>query len=308
MLAWRSRTRVGSATLRIELSTTITSRLRQSTPRINQRRSKASLSRSTVRRHHRDPLRRALITRRLRLVIGHPTEAIRNATVSYWNEADVTPARARPARAGTARSPRPGGPASPCSPTASAEGQRDRREHAVHDLEPDRRVLPGLDHDEADPHVDRPDAGDDQQRALAAGHTAEPNCASWSRSLRSPLLTRTGAARTGRRATRPFPPPTGRTPIRFADATTQPAAATAARHASMHRLRRRRHRQPQRGRRDLALRVQHALEDRRVRFDEARLHDRQQRLGMRAPVVELAREPALDHLDEPRPCTRATTR
>ena len=57
--------------------------------------------------------------------------------------------------------------------------------------------------------------------------------------------------------------------------------------------------QPHVGRRDATLRVEHALEHRRVRLGEAGLHDRQQRLGVRAAVVDLAREPALDHRDEP---------
>ena len=52
------------------------------------------------------------------------------------------------------------------------------------------------------------------------------------------------------------------------------------------------------GRGDAALRVEHALEHRRVRLGEAGLHDRQQRLGVGAAVVDLAREPALDHRDE----------
>ena len=53
-------------------------------------------------------------------------------------------------------------------------------------------------------------------------------------------------------------------------------------------------REPDVGRRDAALRVQHALEHRRVRLDEQRLHHRQQRLG-----VARGRR---------RPCPRARTR
>ena len=53
------------------------------------------------------------------------------------------------------------------------------------------------------------------------------------------------------------------------------------------------------GGRDAALGVQHALEDRRVRVDVRGPDHGQQRLGVGAAVFDLAREPALDHRDEP---------
>ena len=44
--------------------------------------------------------------------------------------------------------------------------------------------------------------------------------------------------------------------------------------------------------------MEHALEHRGVRLDEARLHDGQEHLGERAALLDLAGRAALDHRDE----------
>ena len=80
----------------------------------------------------------------------------------------------------------------------------------------------------------------------------------------------------------------------------QPCAAVIASSARSRAASRRVHqRQAHVGRGDSALRVQHGLEHRRVGLGEARLHHREQRFVVRASLLDLPGNAALEHGDEP---------
>src|SRR5437588_1574557 len=86
-----------------------------------------------------------------------------------------------------------------------AEADGDGGQDAVHDLEADGVVLPGHDDDAADPDVERPDGGGDEDAALAAGHGSLPwgrqvNPPSFSRAVRAASTAAGEAAVMGRRS------------------------------------------------------------------------------------------------------------
>src|SRR5205085_7235666 len=153
---------VGTATLRIELSTTITSRLRQSTARIHQRRWYARLVRSKGARAAG------------REVMGAPRRA---AGVKTKRDGIVSRRQALSTR-DAFPFVYPGclfpfvSPECPPSDPAGRQPERDRddRERHVDDDEAGRLMLAGHDDDAGDPHVEGPRTKGDQQPGGTTRH------------------------------------------------------------------------------------------------------------------------------------------